>query len=198
MSSDNQTFTAGVRPGGPRSTDEVLVLLCYIMEQAGEPVSFDQLNEALQKQELVNYFEFADMVQRMCEKGYAQRDNEGRFVLTERGRLTARECTYNLPVSVMERGKTALENILTRERNERENDFTVQKEENGWRLRAAVRDGDCALMRVELLMPDEESCERIRRRFLSEPGNIYRGVIGTLTGDQTSAGAQEPAKDLYE
>ena len=49
-------FTEGVRPGSVTTSHEVMILICYLMEQAGQPVSFKELNTALQSQELVNYF----------------------------------------------------------------------------------------------------------------------------------------------
>lgn len=202
MTSDNSAFTAGIRPGGLTSTDEVLVLLCCMMDHVRVPVTFDQLNEAMQKQELVNYFEFTDMLTRMLKKGYAVCDDSsgaGGFTITELGKLTAHECSYNLPAAILERGNTALDDIVTRDRRQQENGINVEKTEDGFVLTLAIRDIKTDMMKISLLLPDERSCELIRRRFINDPAGIYKGVFGVLSGDTSALGEPgEPAKDLFE
>ena len=55
-------FTEGVRPGSVTTSHEVMILICYLIDQAGQPVSFQELSAALQGQELVNYFQLVEAV----------------------------------------------------------------------------------------------------------------------------------------
>ena len=59
---EQNLFTEGVRPGSVTTPEEVHMLICYIFREAGQPVTLDQANEVLQRQSLVNYFEFAVLV----------------------------------------------------------------------------------------------------------------------------------------
>ena len=42
-------FTEGVRPGSVTTSHEVMILICYLIDQAGQPVSFQELNAALHR-----------------------------------------------------------------------------------------------------------------------------------------------------
>ena len=52
-------FTAGVKPGGLTTSTEIRILLCYLIQHAGTPLSQGELETALLGEELVNYFELA-------------------------------------------------------------------------------------------------------------------------------------------
>ena len=52
-------FVGGIQPGGLTNDFEVKILVCYLMDKLGTPMSFDQLNEILLGTGFVNYFEFA-------------------------------------------------------------------------------------------------------------------------------------------
>ena len=48
-----------------------------------------------------------------------------------------------------------------------------------------------------VLLPDEQSCDLVKRRFLNDPVVIYKGVVALLTGSYENVGALlEPAEDL--
>ena len=61
--------TEGVRPGSVTTSHEVMILICYLMDQAGQPVSFQELSAALQGQELVNYFQLVEAVETLLQGG---------------------------------------------------------------------------------------------------------------------------------
>ena len=66
---EQNLFTEGVRPGSVTTPEEVHMLICYIFREAGQPVTLDQANEVLQRQSLVNYFEFAEAAERLDPHG---------------------------------------------------------------------------------------------------------------------------------
>ena len=66
---EQNLFTEGVRPGSVTTPEEVHMLICYIFREAGQPVTLDQANEVLQRQSLVNYFEFAEAAERLIRMG---------------------------------------------------------------------------------------------------------------------------------
>ena len=42
-----ETFTAGIRPGGLTEGREIRILICHILSELGEPMSFDEMTEAV-------------------------------------------------------------------------------------------------------------------------------------------------------
>ena len=39
-----ETFTAGIRPGGLTDGREIRILICHILSEIGEPMGFDEIN----------------------------------------------------------------------------------------------------------------------------------------------------------
>ena len=69
-----KAFTEGVRPGSVTTSHEVMILICYLIDRAGQPVSFQELNAALQSQELVNYFQFAETMESLRRSGHIRQE----------------------------------------------------------------------------------------------------------------------------
>ena len=61
-------FTAGVKPGGLTTSTEIRILLCYLIQHAGTPLSQGELETALLGEELVNYFELASNLSDLLER----------------------------------------------------------------------------------------------------------------------------------
>ncbi len=53
-------FYRRYRTGGLTTDYEIRLLICYLLYKIDIPMTFDQLNSALQSEGLVNYFEFAE------------------------------------------------------------------------------------------------------------------------------------------
>lgn len=197
-----QAFTEGVRPGSVTTSHEIIILICYILASADRPVTFEQLNLALQKQQLVNYFEFASAMEHLQKTGHVQLEREGKtdtFLLTELGRATAETFESTLPAAVKERGVGALENILRLFRRQQENRVTIDKKEDGYVVTLTIPDIGSDLLSVSIFMPTEKECERIRKRFLNDPMLVYKGVFALLTGDIGTVGELIPSgPDLFE
>ena len=86
---EQNLFTEGVRPGSVTTPEEVHMLICYIFREAGQPVTLDQANEVLQRQSLVNYFEFAEAAERLIRMGHLRPAENGRYTLSPEGEKLA-------------------------------------------------------------------------------------------------------------
>ncbi len=197
-----QAFTEGVRPGSVTTSHEIIILICHILASVDRPVTFDQLNLALQKQQLVNYFEFANAMEHLQKTGHVQLERDGKadcFILTDLGRATAETFESTLPAAVKERGVQALENILSLFRRQQEYRVDIAIKDDGYVVTLAIPDIGSDLLSVSIFMPTEKECEAIRRRFLNDPMLVYKGVFALLTGDMKTVGELVPSgPDLFE
>ena len=110
---EQNLFTEGVRPGSVTTPEEVHMLICYIFREAGQPVTLDQANEVLQRQSLVNYFEFAEAAERLIRMGHLRPAENGRYTLSPEGEKLADTFRQKLPAAVRERAQRALDDVLT-------------------------------------------------------------------------------------
>ena len=97
---EQNLFTEGVRPGSVTTPEEVHMLICYIFREAGQPVTLDQANEVLQRQSLVNYFEFAEAAERLIRMGHLRPAENGRYTLSPEGEKLADTFRQKLPAAV--------------------------------------------------------------------------------------------------
>lgn len=194
-----KAFTEGVRPGGVTTSHEIIILICYMVSHAGQPVSLEQLCGALLRQELVNYFEFASAAEYLIKSGHLVPAESDRYAISELGQATAATFEDGLPLAVRERSTKALQSILKLLRRQEENRVEIEKTPDGYQLSLTVTDIGTDLMSIKMFMPTMEGCEDIRRRFLNDPSTIYKGVFALLTGDMETVGELLPSgENLFE
>lgn len=197
----NDTFDAGIEPGGLRDSNEIKVLLCYILKTVKKPLSFDSLNEILQGDGLVNYFEFAQSLHELLLSGHVDLIQDGGvdyYKVTRLGAGTAELFERRLPASIREKAVKAAVRLLARIRRESENRVEIGADPGGgYAVDCVVLDQGDDLMRVRLLVPDMRQAELVKRQFLQSPETVYKGVLALLTGDVQAVGEllAQQAKD---
>ena len=183
---DQTAFTGGVRPGGLTNSYEVNILICYLLVQVGEPMSFAQLSEATQRDGLVNYFELAQAVDKLEQDGHIIKvqvgDNQFVYRPTTTGQAASVTFQHQLPRSVRERAVAAAKQVLQRQRRENEILTEIEKTSDGYKITLRMTDIGTDLLGVSLFLPTMEDCRKVEQRFRSDPELIYKQVLAVLTG----------------
>lgn len=195
-----EAMDAGIEPGGLRDVNEIKILICYLLKNSSRPLSFDNLNEILQQDGLVNYFEFGQSLHELLLSGHVDLSSESGqelYRITRLGAGTADMFERRLPRSVREKAERASVRLLARLKIESENKVLITRDESGWRVECRVLDGADELLNIRLLVPSPGQAEAVRRQFLEDPAAVYRGAIALLTGDPetVSAPGQPPKTD---
>ena len=192
-------FSEGVRPGGITTTHEIIILICYMVEEAKEPVSLEQIQSALMKEELVNYFEFASATEYMIKSGHLLTLYGKKYTLSTLGSQTASTFADGLPQAVKDRAVDALTEIVKRNHREEQNRVEITKKSDGYEISMTICDIGTDLLTIKMFMPNREQCEAVRRRFLNDPLLTYKGVFALLTGDLDTVGELIPnGENLFE
>ena len=182
-----ETFTAGLRPGGLTEGREIRILICHILSEIGEPMSFDEMTEAILADGTANYFEFADALAELRETGcvvsFKTDSGINEYTVTETGKAAAKTLENDLPLSVREKSTESAKNILQRRRIEKENLVTITKTEDGYMIHIRVTDIGTDLMDLSLFMPTREQALAVKEKFLGDPAGAYMGVLQTLAGE---------------
>lgn len=187
----HNAFSAGVAPGGLTRDYEIKIMICYLLNKAECPVTFAQLNDSFQKDQLMNYFEFAEAMSQLLTLGNIalEKTPDGKevYVLTPLGKNTAETFYKSIPLSVREKAVKQLHSILIRERRERENHVEIIKVSDGYKIILNIKDVGSDLLSVSLFVPTMSECEKIKERFLNDPAKLYQGMIALLTGEDAAA-----------
>lgn len=179
MDNEFDTFDAGVEPGGLRNSTQIRILITYLTASAGSPVTVSLLTEAMQLHGLANYFEITDSIQELTEKGILKNEN-GVLSITEKGNLSFRELSDELPVSVRETALADIEKLLLIEKNEKENCVDIIKAEKGYNVVFRITHDEITLMELSLYAADIEQAQDMKHTLLKDPSKIYSNIVSSL------------------
>ncbi|WP_312645319.1 DUF4364 family protein [Hydrogenoanaerobacterium sp.] len=197
-------FSAGIEPGGLTLSHEIKILVCYLLQNIRQKLTLSQINEALLKKGLVNYFELADAMSELLDSGHivicaTNKKDEECYGLTELGVRTAREFSDTLPLTVREKALISAQNLLARQKSAAENIVTVDKVKDGYMVNLIISDIGSDLMNLSLFMPTETEADAVKRQFIRDPLLIYKGMLALLTGDLKTVGELIPSDNaMYD
>lgn len=188
-------FTGGVAPGGLRDKNDVKILVCYLLNSLGRPLSFDAISGALQQDGLANYFTVGDAVSELLSSGHLEPAGESgkAYRVTALGAGTAALFERHLPLSVREKAVRAAIRLLDYEKRMRETKVDITPYGSGFQVRCAALDRADELFAVSLLVPDRAQAKEVQRRFVADPVVMYQVAVALLTGDLE--GAQNALKN---
>lgn len=181
-------FSAGVRQGGLNDSSLIRILLCYLIKSVQTPLTHEELIAALLDTELANYFEIANALAELCNTHLIQKQ-EDHYTLLDAGEDVANQLGYSVPFTVRE---TAVRAVLAAQqfsRNEAHHKVVLSREEGGVRAMCSVIDRGVVVFSCGILLPDQQSAEFVKARFIENGANISRTMFAALTGDAYSLSA---------
>ena len=186
MCNDGGFLSAGVLPGGLHSREEIRLLLCFLARHLAQPLTVSLAEQVFAKEGLANYFEYTAALHELLEAGQLTMSNEaGGEVLRLEAKYVhaADELAQELPRRVRDRALHAAEQLQAQHRREKENGITVYPAGDGgcYMTFRQGRGGDM-LMSVTVYVPDRDTAEGMREKFLENPGKIYTAVIEAFNG----------------
>lgn len=188
----NDVFRAGVEPGGLTMDYEIKVLICYILQKLEQPMPVSALIEAIVGEGIGNYFETASAAAGLVKSGHiaiAHVEGERCYLGTELGASACETFEKDLPLAIREKALEAAKQYFVLRRRRAQNKVEICKADDGYLLTLTIADVGSDLLSMTILLPDAESCERIRDRFVKDPIVVYKGVVALLTGSFENVGA---------
>lgn len=193
------TFDEGIAPGGLRSKNEIKILICYLFDAVNDKMSQSLVVEAIRADELANFFEIVVAFEELVKDGNLVKsdmvDNEQTFVLSDNGRVIARQLETTLAHTVKQKSYDCALRLLSERKTARENFVDIQKCDNGFEVVCRVSGGEIDLLSFTLYAPNYEQAEVIKRNFLSYPQTVYKTMLGLMTKDIENVG--EALEEVY-
>lgn len=185
-------FVGGIEPGGLTSSLEVKLIICYLLDNIGQPLSFDTLNEILQGSGLVNYFAFAEAMSELCRAGHiepaqgqpdssqATGGEEPLYLLTESGRKMVETFVKMIPKSAREKALTTARRLTDARRCMDKVEITSQAVSDGYVLRVVMQDIGSDLLDLKVFLPGQEECLRVKENIERDPSGFYERLLHDL------------------
>jgi len=185
---------AGVEPGGLNNTQQIRLLVCYILRAIKTTISRTMLPEILQYEGLANLFEVISAIDRMIEEKNVEvviEDGQEMLALTEKGNKAAKELESMLPFTVKKKAVRAAVAMLTKIRVAKENKVNIIPVPTGFNVECIVTDRDMELLKIVLWVPDTQQAEVVKTAFMEDPMRIYGGSISLLLGTELAPPKEE-------
>lgn len=177
----NNAFTAGVKPGGLTTSTEIRILLCYLLSRVNTPLTRQEIENALIGQELVNYFELADALGSLCEKGHLVCQND-RYAISESGRALAGALESDLPRTVRDAAVGAVISAQAYDRKKAQHHACYEKCDKGYTVHCSIDDLGQTVFSLDLYMPDELSAKMVEKRFVEQGDDVFASLLSLLVG----------------
>lgn len=179
----SDAFTAGVEPGGLNNTQEIRILLCYMLDTVAAPIHRDDVSEIIVGGGMANYFNTEEAIEDLIRQQHLRYD-DGLIATTATGAQIGRSLGVRVPYTLRQRSVAAALHLLKRRNIEQDNKVDIRKlEDGGYAVTCAVQDGGRDLLSVTLRVADQWQADQIKENFLSDPTLLFRGNLAILTGD---------------
>ena len=179
-------FDEGVAMGGLRSRSEIMLLICYMLETIGSPVSVETITDVMQDEELANYFETMGAISELTGNGNIEKeslDGKEYLRLTEKGFGAVTVVADDLPRSVKETAVKSALHFQALERNMRDNHVKIEATNGGYNVSFAMTDKDTDLMKLTIFVADRDQAELLKNNFIEDPVSIYSTILTALMVD---------------
>lgn len=186
---DYDAFTAGVEPGGLRSKNDIRILICYLLTSVSAPLTKEDIISILGDNGLANYFEAADAIAEMAEKGLLKMSGDGLCTAGDGARMISEQLDSTLPPAVRDKAVAAGINLLAKAKREQENRVDIHRLNGSYTVECHISGGDSDLMSFSLSVPDMLQARMVKENFHHSPEKVYRMLLALLTGnDDLAAG----------
>ena len=169
---------------------DVKILILYVMSLVEEPVSAQTIYELCYQDECLSYFDVQEAIPQMVETGHLEQAENGRFVITDKGRETEEITQDSIAFPVKHRAKTAVENLNRKTKREQFIRTEIRKKDNGeYSVLMGLDDLQGQLMNLELTMPNLQQARKLETAYRNNAEAVYQSVmIGLL---EEAEGAEE-------
>ncbi|MBR2175605.1 MAG: DUF4364 family protein [Clostridia bacterium] len=184
---DYDAFAAGVEPGGLRNTNEIGILICYILDKADRPFPQSDLIEVIQSNGMANYFETTSALSELIRCGNIVYDDEEQTVLSisKEGRLISKLLNNELSLSIRQKAVSATMKLAEKRKIEQENPVVITKaDDGGYNVSLRITDGIRDLMKMEVFVPDKKDANLVKRNFHSNPERLYSIMLAAIVGEK--------------
>lgn len=173
--------------GAIGSVRNVKIFVLYLMENINYPLDFVTINDIVMQTDYVMYLDFAEAFGEMLDGGLIARvDSEGEetYVVTDKGRVVARELKSDLLPSILDRSLSAALRYLSFRKRGIEVRCVVEKTEDGrFAVVCSFTENKTCIFSQRLVVDTMDRAERMKNNFYERPEAIYRGMLALMSGN---------------
>lgn len=160
---------------------DVKVLILFVMARANYPMSVQEIYETCYVDDCLSYFDVCTAIPEMVNSGHLRESEEGKFVITEKGREDGETTADSIAFTVRQKA----ENLINRynrqiKRSSYVKTQIIPREGGEYSVIMTLDDEVSNLMTLELVAPDQRQAVRLARLFEKKAENVYNLTMTEL------------------
>ena len=164
---------------------DVKVLILFVMSRVGYPVNVQQIYELCFQDDCLSYFDVCTAVPEMVESGHLKKTEEECYVITDKGRETAKLVEDSIAFTVRQKAENAVDRFNRKVRRSSFVRTKVTRRESGdFSVVMSLDDEMGNLMTLELVAPDQRQANRLSRLMEKKAEAVYNLTMTELLDEE--------------
>ena len=164
---------------------DVKVLILFVMSRVGYPVNVQQIYELCFQDDCLSYFDVCTALPEMVESGHLKKAEDECYVITDKGRETAKLVEDSIAFSVRQKAENAVDRFNRKVRRSSFVRTKVTPRETGdFSVVKSLDDEMGNLMTLELVAPDQRQANRLSRLMEKKAEAVYNLTMTELLDDE--------------
>ena len=164
---------------------DVKVLILFVMSRVGYPVNVQQIFELCFQDDCLSYFDVCTALPEMVESGHLKKAEDECYVITDKGRETAKLVEDSIAFSVRQKAENAVDRFNRKVRRSSFVRTKVTPRETGdFSVVMSLDDEMGNLMTLELVAPDQRQANRLSRLMEKKAEAVYNLTMTELLDDE--------------
>ena len=178
----SNAFSGGVGKGGLTKTEEIRLLVLYVLQIASVPFSMESITQSITNSALANYFEVTNAVKSLCDDLLVLKDDESNYLLTDEGKSCINELKSMLNFYVLEEAKRQTSKQVLLARRLKENEVKITPVGSGYNVSISMTEQGREFFGFNIYVGTLNDAQTVKQRFLDDPMAIYSSNIKLLLG----------------
>ena len=164
---------------------DVKVLILFVMSRVVYPVNVQQIYELCFQDDCLSYFDVCTALPEMVESGHLKKAEDECYVITDKGRETAKLVEDSIAFSVRQKAENAVDRFNRKVRRSSFVRTKVTPRETGdFSVVMSLDDEMGNLMTLELVAPDQRQANRLSRLMEKKAEAVYNLTMTELLDDE--------------
>ena len=164
---------------------DVKVLILFVMSRVGYPVNVQEIYELCFQDDCLSYFDVCTALPEMVESGHLKKAEDECYVITDKGRETAKLVEDSIAFSVRQKAENAVDRFNRKVRRSSFVRTKVTPRETGdFSVVMSLDDEMGNLMTLELVAPDQRQANRLSRLMEKKAEAVYNLTMTELLDDE--------------
>ena len=167
--------------------NKIKVLTLYLLNELDQKLDYETISEIVVWDGSINYFVFTDCFHQLVESGAIKKEyaDDGTllFTISPAGKESLKEVEDSLIRFVKDKIMRSATRLLAFKRNGSTVSSTIEKDREGYRLTATIKNNQFDLMTVSMYLDNREEADLMEQGFNERAEQIYSGILALFSGD---------------